>query len=259
MERQLGHLVRLFVDDLLDASRISRGTLVLRREAVDIADVMRAAIESSGPGIADAGLALETAPPGSPVWLDGDPVRLAQIFTNLLNNAARFTPRGGRVTFGAEAKGDQLVVSVRDTGYGFSPDAAGRLFEMFAKSDRSPGLGIGLALSRRLAEMHGGTIEAHSEGPNCGAEFVVRLPSMAAPSIERPAPQAATVRRRPRAPLRVLVADDNADSTELLSCLFTTLGCEVVIAHDGAEAVDRARAFRPDLVFLDIGMPGMDG
>lgn len=257
MERQLNHLVRL-VDDLLDASRISRGTLVLRRETVDLADVMRIAVEASGPAIRDAGHELRTTLPASPVWLDGDPVRLAQIFTNLLNNAGRFTARGGRITFGAEVRGGEVLVSVRDTGPGFSPEVAGRLFEMFAKSDRSPGLGIGLALSRRLAEMHEGAIEAHSEGPGRGAEFRVRLPMGASPRTQS-AP-AATDRPRPVAALiRVLVADDNVDSADLLGMLLTALGCEVAIANDGEEAVERARTFRPELAILDIGMPRLDG
>jgi signal transduction histidine kinase/ActR/RegA family two-component response regulator len=258
MERQLNHLVRL-VDDLLDASRISRGTLVLRREPVNLADVMQTAVEASEPVIRDAGHDLHTTLPAPPVWLDGDPVRLAQIFTNLLNNAARFTPRGGRITFRVDARDGQALVFVRDTGNGFAPEVAGRLFEMFAKSDRSPGLGIGLSLCRRLAEMHGGAIDAHSDGPGCGAEFTVRLPAMSAPPTRAQAVAATERPRRVGAPLRVLVADDNADSADLLDMLFTTLGCEVAIAHDGHEALTAARAFLPDLAVLDIGMPGLDG
>ncbi len=257
MERHLNHLVRL-VDDLLDASRISRGTLVLRRQVLSLADVMSTAVETSGPGIRDAGHELETTVPPSPLWLDGDPVRLAQVFTNLLNNAWRFTPRGGRIVFRADEREGQAVISVRDNGNGFAPEVAGRLFEMFAKGDRSPGLGIGLALSRRLVEMHGGVIEAHSDGPGCGAEFVVRLPLVEPPRAETPVP--APERMRPAgAPLRILVADDNVDSAELLALLLQALGCEVTIAHDGEEAVSSARTFRPDLAVLDIGMPRLDG
>jgi signal transduction histidine kinase/CheY-like chemotaxis protein len=259
MERQLNHLVRL-VDDLLDASRIGRGTLQLRRETVNLADIMRTALEASGPGIRDAGHELQPTIPGSAIWVDGDPVRLGQIFTNLLNNAARFTPRGGRIAFTAEARDDHVLVSVRDNGDGFAPEVAGRLFEMFAKSQRSPGLGIGLSLSRRLAEMHGGGIEAHSDGPGQGAEFVVRLPTTVAPNVESRAP-APIVRMRPAGddPLRVLVADDNTDSAELLSLLFSELGCEVSVAHDGEAAVQIAQTIRPDLAILDIGMPFVDG
>jgi signal transduction histidine kinase/CheY-like chemotaxis protein len=258
LERQLNHLVRL-VDDLLDASRISRGTLVLRQEKVNLADVMSTAVEASTPGIRDGGQELLTTTPASAVWLDGDPVRLTQIFTNLLNNAGRFTPRGGRITFEARARDGEVFVSVRDTGSGFAPEVAGRLFEMFAKSNRSPGLGIGLALSRRLTEMHGGTIEARSDGPGCGAEFLVRLPLTTAPSAQGPAPKPVELARAAGAPLRVLVADDNFDSAELLAMLVTTLGCEAVIAHDGEEAVEKARTFRPDLAVMDIGMPRLDG
>jgi signal transduction histidine kinase/CheY-like chemotaxis protein len=258
MERQLNHLVRL-VDDLLDASRIGRGTLQLRREPVSLADVMRTAIEASGPGIRDAGHALHSSMPGVEIWLDGDPVRLAQIFTNLLNNAARFTPRGGRIDFAAEARDGDAFVSVRDTGNGFAPEVAGRLFEMFAKSDRSPGLGIGLSLSRRLTEMHDGSLEARSEGPGKGAEFVVRLPTIAAPAIEPSAPAPSVRPRGAGEPLRVLVADDNVDSAELLALLLTEIGCEVAIANDGEEAVRTAKTFGPNLGILDIGMPLLDG
>ncbi|HEY5243689.1 MAG TPA: ATP-binding protein, partial [Polyangiaceae bacterium] len=258
MERQLAHLVRL-VDELLDSSRINQGTLQLRREAVTLSDVMQTALEASSPGIHEAGQELRTTLPASPLWLDGDPVRLAQIFTNLLNNAARFTPRGGRIAFSAEARDGHALVSVRDTGNGFAPEVAGRLFEMFAKSDRSPGLGIGLSLSRRLAELHGGGIEARSDGPGRGAEFVVRLPTTIAPATEERAPGPAVRARRAGARLRVLVADDNVDSAELLSLLFSELGCEVAIAHDGVEAVQTAQTFRPDIAILDIGMPLLDG
>ncbi len=258
MDRQLNHLVRL-VDDLLDTSRISRGTLVLRREMVSLADVMRTAVEASGPSIRDAGHALDVAEPAAPVWLDGDPVRLAQIVTNLLNNAARFTPRGGRITVRVAERAGEVFVSVRDNGSGFSPEVSGRIFEMFAKSDRSPGLGIGLSLSRRLAEMHGGSIDAHSDGPGTGAEFVVRLPVTAAPKAKTPAPGQLARPRAPGDPPRVLVADDNVDSADLLAMLLTALGCEVTTAHDGVEAVERVRSFRPDLAVLDIGMPKLDG
>ncbi len=216
-------------------------------------------METSAPGIRDAGHELQVALPASPAWLDGDPVRLAQVFTNLLNNAARFTAREGRITFGAQVREGRAEVSVRDTGIGFDRETASRLFEMFAKSERSPGLGIGLALSRRLAEMHGGAIEARSDGPGRGAEFVVSLPLTAAPTAERPAPAPAKNARRDGPPLRILVADDNTDSTELLAMLFGSLGCEVAVAHDGEEAAEKARTFRPDVAVLDIGMPRLDG
>jgi signal transduction histidine kinase/ActR/RegA family two-component response regulator len=258
MDRQLNYLVRL-VDDLMDASRINRGTLVLQREIVSLADVMGTAIEASHPLIRNAGQELHATAPPSAVWLDGDPVRLGQIFTNLLNNASRFTGRGGRITFHADVHAGRALVRVRDNGTGFDADVAGRLFEMFAKSDRSPGLGIGLSLSRRLAEMHGGTIEAHSDGPGRGAEFVVSLPLAATSGTEK---AAASVSKKPRLggpPPRVLVADDNVDSAELMAMLFTALGCEVAVAHDGEQAVQTARTFCPDFAVLDIGMPLLDG
>ncbi len=258
MDRQLSYLARL-VDDLLDTSHISRGTLALHRETVELSEVMRTAVEASGPGIHDAGHELQATMPSSPIWLDGDPVRLGQIFTNLLNNAARFTARGGRITFRAEARDGHAIVSVCDTGSGFAPEVAGRLFEMFAKSDRSPGLGIGLSLSRRLTEMHGGAIEARSDGPGTGAEFVVRLPVRAAPTAKDAASEPIARLQPDSAPLRVMIADDNVDSADLLAMLFGMLGCEVASAYDGEEAVATTRAFRPDLAVLDIGMPRMDG
>ncbi len=257
MERQLDHLVRL-VDDLLEASRISRGVLELRRERVELASVVQSAVETSSPVIREAGHELVVKLPQDLVWLDGDRVRLAQIFSNLLNNAARFTDAGGRVTIDAEARDGQARISVRDTGRGFAPEISSRLFEMFAKGDRSSGLGIGLAISRRLAEMHGGDIEGRSDGEQQGAEFVVRLPLAAA---DGETPRGDTATRQPRAPSmrRVLVADDNRDSANLLAELVAQLGSEVTLAYDGEEAVEVARAFQPDVAVLDIGMPKMDG
>ena len=255
MERQVDHLVRL-VDDLLEMSRISRGILELRRARVELGSVVRNAVETSEPLIREAGHRLEVQLPPGPVWLEGDPVRLAQIFANLLNNAARFTPGGGRITIVAEARAGEARVAVRDTGRGFVPETAASLFEMFSKSDRSSGLGIGLALARRLAELHGGTISGHSDGESRGAEFVVRLPiaeGEARPTSAPPDRMPVTVARR------VLVADDNRDSAESLAYLLRSLGNEVHLAFDGSEAVEAARAFRPDLALLDIGMPKLNG
>ncbi len=257
MERQLGHLVRL-VDDLLEASRISRGALELRRERVELASVVQNAVETSSPVIREAGHELVVKLPQPLVWLDGDPVRLAQIFSNLLNNAARFTDIGGRITISAEARDGQAWITVRDTGRGFAPEVSSRLFEMFAKSDRSSGLGIGLALSRRLAEMHGGDIEGRSDGEQQGAEFVVRLPVADSSGEARAGVPRESEARAPNV-RRVLVADDNRDSADLLAELVHQLGSEVSLAYDGEEAVEMARTFQPDVAVLDIGMPKMDG
>jgi PAS domain S-box-containing protein len=257
MERQLDHLVRL-VDDLLEASRISRGVLELRRERVELASVIHNAVETSAPVIREAGHELVVTLPQRMVWLDGDPVRLAQIFSNLLNNAARFTESGGRITISADTQDGQACISVRDTGKGFAPEISDRLFEMFVKSDRSGGLGIGLALSLRLAEMHGGNIEARSEGEQRGAEFVVRLP-LSVTRGDDPVPATHGSEARESTGRRVLVADDNRDSADLLAELVHELGNEVSLAYDGEEAVEVARSFEPDVAVLDIGMPKMDG
>jgi CheY-like chemotaxis protein/two-component sensor histidine kinase len=251
----VNHLVRL-VDDLLEMSRISRGILELRRARVELGSVVRNAVETSEPLIREAGHRLEVQLPPGPVWLEGDPVRLAQIFANLLNNAARFTSVGGRITIAAEAREGEARIAVRDTGRGFVPETVASLFEMFSKSDRSNGLGIGLALARRLAELHGGTISGHSDGEDRGAEFVVRLPIAEGEARLTSAPP-------DRIPVavarRVLVADDNRDSAESLAYFLRNLGNEVHLAFDGSEAVEAARVFRPDLALLDIGMPKLNG
>jgi PAS domain S-box-containing protein len=255
MERQVNHLVRL-VDDLLEMSRITRGILELRRARVELGSVVRNAVETSEPLIREAGHRLEIQLPPGPVWLEGDPVRLAQIFANLLNNAARFTPVGGRITIAAEAREGEGRVAVRDTGRGFVPETAASLFEMFSKSDSSSGLGIGLALARRLAELHGGTIIGHSDGEGRGAEFVVTLPITEGEARLTTAPPdriPVTVARR------ILVADDNRDSAQSLAYVLRKLGNEVHLAFDGSEAVEVARAFRPDLALIDIGMPQLNG
>ena len=254
MERQVAHLTRL-VDDLLEASRISRGLLELKRAPLELAEVLRAAVESAEPLIREAGHRLELELPPGPLPIEADAVRLAQAFANLLNNAARYTPRGGRIWLRASrADGARALVSVRDDGAGFAPAMGPRLFEMFWRGPGSSGLGIGLALTRKLVEMHGGAIEARSEGEGRGAEFEVSLPLQAAPA--RAAGEASTA--MPNG-LRVLVADDNRDAAETLGALLRALGNEVSLAYDGVEAVAAARATRPHVILLDIGMPRLDG
>ncbi|MBL8286905.1 MAG: response regulator [Rubrivivax sp.] len=254
MERQVAHLVRL-VDDLLESSRISRGLLELKLAPVQIGEVLRAAVEAAGPLIRERGHHLELALPSEALWTEGDAVRLSQVFANLLNNAARYTPHGGRIWLhAAAAPGGRARVSVRDSGVGFQPEAQARLFEMFSRGAGSSGLGIGLALARKLVEMHGGILEASSEGEGRGAEFVVTLAlADAPPRAAQPAVlQAGKV-------LKVLVADDNRDAAESLAALLRALGNDVKVAYDGVEALDTARAFRPNVILLDIGMPLLDG
>ncbi|RPI61678.1 MAG: response regulator, partial [Lysobacterales bacterium] len=256
MERQLAHLVRL-VDDLLEASRISRGLLGLQREPVQLAQVLRNAVEASEPLVQEARHKLEIELPHDPIWVDGDAVRLAQCFANLLNNAARYTPRGGCIWLhAARAANDMVRVSVRDTGAGFSAESKQALFEMFSRGEGSVGLGIGLALARKLAQMHGGSVEAHSDGEGRGSEFTITLPITAPPLAER-----LEVRdvRVPVSGVRVVVADDNRDAADSLAALLSALGNEVTVAYDGVEAVEAARAFRPQVIMLDIGMPRLDG
>ncbi|MEP6790736.1 MAG: ATP-binding protein [Ramlibacter sp.] len=260
MERQVNHLVRL-VDDLLEVSRISRGTFSLRKERVELAAIVRNAVETSDPLVKAGGHELAVQLPREPLWLEGDPVRLAQVLANLLNNAARYTEDGGHIAVRAWRDGGEAVISVRDDGVGIAPEALPRMFEMFTRGDRDSarnqgGLGIGLALSRRLAQMHGGKLEAHSEGPGKGSEFTVRLPLAAgeAQDAERQAAQAASLGRR-----RVLVVDDNRDAAESLAMVLEMLGADVRVAHDGMAAIEAFGAYRPSVVLLDIGMPGMNG
>ena len=254
MERQLGHLVRL-VDDLLEMSRINQGTLELRRERVTLASVVTAAVEASEPLIRGAGHHLDVAVPQVPIWLDGDPVRLGQIASNLLNNAAHYTERGGRIWLGAELHGDHVMLSVRDTGIGFAPEAAAGFFDLFHRGSRSKGLGMGLTIARRLAEMHGGTIRASSEGPGRGACFTLDLPVASAPAAAKEQqPVARSLARQ-----RVLIVDDNEDAADSLGMLLKISEAEVRIAHSGREALTIFEKFDPAFVLLDIGMPDMDG
>jgi signal transduction histidine kinase/CheY-like chemotaxis protein len=254
MQRQVVHLVRL-VDDLLEGSRISRGLLEIKREPVQLSDVLRAAIESAGPLIRDASHRLDLDLPSEPLWIEADVVRLSQVFGNLLNNAARYTPRGGRIWLrAARVEGGKVQISVRDTGVGFEPEAQARLFEMFSRGAASSGLGIGLALARKLVEMHGGAIEAKSDGEGRGAEFAVTLALIKAPlSTGQP-----SVLQTGKG-FRVLVADDNRDAAETLATLLQVLGNDVKVAYDGVQAVEVARTFRPHVILLDIGMPLLDG
>jgi len=259
MERQLDHLVRL-VDDLLEVSRISRGTFSLRKEQVELAAVVRSATETSEPLIRAGGHALVLELPEEPLWLEGDLVRMAQILANLLNNAAKYTDHCGRIRLRAWRDGALAAISVSDNGVGIAPEVMPRMFEMFSRGDRDSGrsqggLGIGLALSRRLAQMHGGSLEARSEGPGKGSEFIARLPLSAVPEPAVPSlhPDEHLTQ------MRVLVVDDNPDAGDSLAMILEVLGAEVQVARGGAEALDTFGRYRPTVVLLDIGMPGMNG
>ncbi len=262
VERQVNLLTRL-VDDLMDVSRIRLGKINLRTEPVNLAGVVALAVEISRPLIDAGGHHLEVSLPGRPLWVAGDPTRLAQVLSNLLNNAAKYTGTGGSLTLTAEPSGGEAVLRVRDTGVGIAPDMLSRVFEMFTQVQGSVGrsaggLGIGLTLVRSLVEMHGGSVEACSEGLGCGSEFVVRLPLLE----EAVPPAAADVERQwPREgpPWSVLVVDDNRDAADSLADLLRLAGHEVCVAYDGPAALDLARVRPPDVVLMDIGMPGMDG
>ena len=259
IDRQSAQLARI-VDDMIDIARITRGSLVIEHAPVELGEIVRRAVETAAPALAAARHTLEVAAPAEGVVVHGDRDRLAQLVANLLNNAARYTPAGGRIWVRASREGGHALLSVRDTGRGIEPQIIERIFDMFVQGRTAlervgGGLGIGLALARRIAELHGGTLEAHSEGANRGAEFVLRVPLSQAPAL-REAPRAELKSAVPR---RVLVVDDNLDAATTLQMLLRSLGHETRVAHDGMGALDIARQFRPEVILLDIGMPGLDG
>ncbi len=264
MERQVEHMVRL-VDDLLDVSRIMRDKIDLRREPIDLATVVARAVETAQPALDAEGHELTVSLPAEPLRLDGDLVRLAQVVSNLLHNAAKYTERGGKIALAAERRGDEAVLRVRDNGIGVSPELLPRIFDMFVQAERRTrdargGLGIGLTLVRRLVEMHGGSIEARSDGPGTGSEFVVRLPLLpgAATGDRPPVPAAGPPAGKP-APRRVLVADDNPDAADSLAMMLRLQGHDVRVAYGGRAALEQARSEAPDVALLDLGMPVLDG
>jgi PAS domain S-box-containing protein len=262
MERQLGHMVRL-IDDLLDLSRITNGKIDLRKERLDLAAAVQDAVEASRPLIEACGHELTVALPPQPVYVDGDRTRLAQVFANLLNNAAKYTDRGGRIGLAVERQGSDVVVTVRDTGVGIPADVLPKVFDMFTQAERSlersqGGLGIGLSLVRGLVELHGGRVEAHSAGPGRGSEFVVRLPVLLTPACA-PRPEGGAGPNGRPSKYRILVVDDNEDSAVSLGLMLQIMGHDTQAAHDGLAAVEAAAAFRPDVVLLDIGLPRLNG
>jgi PAS domain S-box-containing protein len=261
MERQVAHMVRM-VDDLLEVSRVSRGKIELRRERVDLAGVLRSAVDTSLPLIEAGKHKLTVDIPEGPLMLDADPVRLSQVFANLLNNSAKYTPQGGEVGVSVKVEDGHAVVCVRDNGEGIPPQMLGRVFNMFTQVNTGAraqgGLGIGLTLARTLVHLHGGTIEAFSKGNNTGCEFLVRLPLSVA--ANEPAAQTASATSlAPARMKRVLVVDDNQDAADSLGMLLQFLGAEVRVVHDGRSALAAMRANKPEVVLLDLGMPGMNG
>ena len=260
MERQLQHMARL-LDDLLDVSRISRGKITLHPERIDLRHVVDTAVEASRPLIDQMGHAFSVSAPSEPAFLSADPVRFAQIISNLLNNAAKYTPPGGKIALKAEHRGHEVEVSVTDNGIGIPGESLESIFEMFTQigsqsSDSQSGLGIGLSLAKGLVTLHGGTIQAYSEGLGRGSEFRVRVPTRLTRAADSATP-VRTVLTTNR--LKILVVDDNRDAAETLSMLLELKGHAVRRAYDGEKALQVAEDFRPEMVLLDLGMPKMNG
>jgi PAS domain S-box-containing protein len=261
VERQLHHLVRI-TDDLLDVSRITQDKLQLRRERVDVRSAIDSAVEATRPLIDAQAQSLTVNVPDAPLWVDADFTRLVQALSNLLNNAAKYTDFAGRIRVAAAEEAGTAVVSVSDTGIGIAAEMLPRIFDMFTQlqafGDRTHGgLGIGLSLAKRLIELHGGTLEARSGGPGQGSTFVVRIPL--APVVARGNAAAHAQRPAAQRACRILIAEDNSDTAEMMRMMFELKGHDVRVASDGAQAVDLAASFKPAIAFLDIGMPRMDG
>ncbi len=259
MERQLSHMVRL-IDDLMDVARITTGKFELRKARVELSGILMSAVEACRPVMEQMGHELSFSLPPA-VLIDADAVRLTQVFVNILNNAAKYTDAGGRISLTSDRDADHVVVTIVDTGVGIAPDMLPRVFDMFTQGDRSldrsrGGLGLGLTLVKHLTELHGGTVSVSSSGQGCGSEFVVRLPM--ALGAERDDARGAG-EPAPGSPLRVAVVDDNKDGADSLAILLRLRGHDVQVAHDGLDAVRVADSFRPDAMVLDIGLPGLDG
>ena len=260
MERQLGHMVRL-IDDLLDMSRIGQNKLELRRARILLTDVVSSAVETARPLIDGAGHELTISLPATPVYLDGDLTRLSQVLGNLLTNSAKYTERGGSILLAAQRSDGDVMISVRDTGIGIPTDALHHIFDMFSQVDRGlerakDGLGIGLALVKGLLQMHGGSVAAMSQGLGTGSTFTITLPEVPWSMPSEPAPPS---RSRALSRQRILVVDDNRDAADSLASMLELMGQEVHTAYSGAEAITAAARFRPAVILMDIGMPGLNG
>jgi PAS domain S-box-containing protein len=260
IDRQVGLLAHL-LDDLLDVSRITRGLVRVRKRLIDARPVIDQAASAVGPLIEDRKHRLVRPEPRRPLLLEADPVRLEQVLVNLLTNAAKYTPSGGEITLDADRVGDEVVLRVRDTGLGIPPEVLPHIFDLFVQAERTlarseGGLGVGLTIVRKLVELHGGSISATSAGPGRGSEFVVRLPAAEGDLDATAAPEA---RSADRPAGRLLIVEDNRDLARMLARHLRLLGWDVKEAHDGSEGIEVARAFRPDVILLDIGLPSQDG
>ncbi len=262
-QRQVRHMARL-LDDLLDVARLSEGKMSLRRDKVDAASIARAAVESVQPLLRERSHQVTVETPSEPVWIHADPARIEQVLTNLLTNAAKYTDPGGRIRVTVRREGLDAVVRVLDTGIGIDPVMLPRIFELFVQAERrvdraAGGLGVGLTLVKKIVQLHGGTVDAFSPGLELGSEFVVRLPSMEAlPAAPAPRSERTSIPGEKRF-LRILVVDDNADAADGMAMIFEMGGDSVRVAYDGESALEVAHLFRPEVVLLDIGMPGLDG
>jgi len=263
IERQTQHLTRL-VDDLLDVSRITQGKITLAREPLDLATIIYSAVETNRPVIGTRRHQLTVVVPPHPLQVEGDLTRLVQVVGNLINNAAKYTNEGGHIWVEAAAADGEAIISVRDNGMGIPADLLPHVFDLFTQADRSldrsqGGLGIGLTLVRQLVELHGGRVEARSDGPGFGSEFLVRLPALATNRAGRI--DESVIDNTPSASraLKVLIVEDNLDSAEMMAFMLTLRGYEVHVAHSGEEALEAARTFAPQAVLCDIGLPGMNG
>jgi signal transduction histidine kinase len=263
IERQVEHLVRL-IDDLLDVSRITRGTIALHREPVSVGAIVARAVEATRPAIDLRRHTLTVSVPNELLIVEGDQTRLVQLLANILHNASKFTDAGGRISLRAVRSGQDVVISIKDSGVGIPPEAISRVFDLFAQVHTQPdptqeGLGIGLALVRRLAEMHGGKVSASSDGPGMGTEITVRLPLADAAWPFLTGRATATPQIPPCDPRRILLVDDNRDAADALALQLQLAGHEVRVAYDGIEALATGSEFEPDVVMLDLRMPRMDG
>jgi signal transduction histidine kinase/ActR/RegA family two-component response regulator len=262
IERQVSHLNTL-VDDLLDVSRVARGLISLSRTRIEVSEILSKAIEMASPLLEQRSQQLVVTAPRSGLSGDADPLRMAQVVSNLLTNSAKYTPPGGHVWLSADLETGQAVIRVRDDGEGIGPDLLPHVFDLFVQGPRTierseGGLGLGLALVKNLVALHGGTVAATSDGVGCGSEFVVRVPAL--PAAARPAsPPPPTIEIAGRAGKRILVVDDNEDARELLGEMLRTMGHDVELASDGPSALDKLKIFRADVAILDLGLPVMDG
>jgi two-component system, sensor histidine kinase len=261
VRRQVGHMARL-LDDLLDVSRITRGKITLEKQTIDLVEIAENAARAATPIVEQKGHSFEFRRPMQPVMVEADPTRMQQVISNLLHNAAKYTNPGGKISLAVKRVGEQAVIQVCDNGVGIAPEVLPHIFELFTQDDRSldrsaGGLGIGLTVVKSLVQFHGGTVEARSDGVDCGAEVLVRLPALAAmttaPLAASPAPSRGVNHRK------VLIVDDNVDGADTLARLVRAWGHTVKVAYDGFSALEMSGEFRPEICLLDIGLPGMDG